>query len=375
MNFLKKTIAVLFLPLIFFSCVKEEAPDKEADIIEFTIEDDPNIISTRVIYQNGNHEVQVMVVDTTGYANKTITPIIEISKGATITPKSGESIQLKDYRAYYEVTAEDGNVKEYEVIITPPIPYYDFNQWSIGKSNGFEYDIYDNPRWTNANKGVSYRFVKGREFPTRKTTDCVSKPYAALLETVEGLRSDTYILDIPLYAGNMYTGVFVTTLSDPVASARFGQPHLKEEGKPVRFKGYYKYFPGKEFTACEVIEENGRKHNNVYIDPDRKDECDIYAILFKVKKDENLGKVFLNANTVQTSDRIVAKAELKNQGKQSRWSQFDIPFEYTEGIDYDKYNYKLAIVLSSSKRGAFYEGAIGSKLFVDNIEIVTEPLK
>lgn len=375
MSSLKKIFPFLLLTIILNSCIKDEAPDKEADIIEFTVENDPNVTFSRVIYQNGVHEVQITVADTAGYANKVITPTIEISKGATIVPKSGEPIQLKNYRATYEVTAGDGNVKHYEVIVTPPIPFYDFNQWSTTTSNGFEYDIYDNSRWTNANKGVSFRFVHGRDFPTRKTTDCVSKPYAALLETVEGLRSDVFILDIPLYAGNMYTGTFVTTLSDPVASARFGQPHLKEEGKPIRFVGYYKYFPGKEFTACEVITEGGRRHNNVYIDPNRQDECDIYAILFKVDKNENINKIFLNANTVQTSDRIIAIAELKNRGSQPKWSKFNIPFEYSEELDYDTYNYKLAIVLSSSKRGAFYEGAIGSKLFVDDIEIITEVIK
>lgn len=372
MNFSKKIYLFLLLSLFFYSCIKDEGPDREADIIEFTVENDPNVIFTRVVFQNGIHQVQITVVDTAGYANKIITPIIEISKGATIKPQSGEAIQLKDYKASYEVTAEDGNVKHYEVVVTPPILLYDFNKWTTATSNGFEYDVYDNSRWTNANKGVSFRFVKGREFPTRKTTDCISKPYAVLLETIEGLRSETFILDIPLYAGNMYTGSFVTTLSDPISSAKFGQPYLKEEGKPVRFAGYFKYLPGDEFTACEVINEGGRKRNNVYIDPNRNDECDIYAVLFKVDKSEDVNKVFLNANTVQTSENIVARAELNDQGARPMWSKFDIPFEYTEELNYDLYNYKLAIVMSSSKRGAFYEGAIGSKLFIDDIEIVTE---
>ena len=375
MNFIKNTFVILLLSMIFNSCIKDEGPDREADIVEFTIKDDPNVIFTRVVYQNGIHEVQITVVDTAGYANKIITPTIEISQGATINPKSGEPIQLHNYKASYDVTAGDGNVKHYEVIVTPPIPFYNFNAWTTATSNGFEYDVYDNSRWTNANKGVSFRFVQDREFPTRKTTDCVSKPYAVLLETVEGLRSSTFILDIPLYAGNMYTGTFVTTLSDPVSSAKFGQPYLKEEGKPTHFVGYYKYFPGEKFTVCEVVNEGGRKQNNVYIDPNRKDECDIYAILFKVDKDQDVNKVFLNANTVQTSKDIVAKAEIENRGSQSVWKKFDVSFKYSEELNFDRYNYKLAIVLSSSTRGAFYEGAIGSKLFVDDIEIVTEPIK
>ena len=53
---------------------------------------------------------------------------------------------------------------------------------------------------------------------------------------------------------------------------------------------------------------------------------------------------------------------------------FDIPFAQVNDIevDFDKYTYKLAVVLSSSFWGQRYEGTPGSNLTVDNLEIITE---
>lgn len=53
---------------------------------------------------------------------------------------------------------------------------------------------------------------------------------------------------------------------------------------------------------------------------------------------------------------------------------FEIPFVKKNDIevDFSKYSYKLALVFSSSFYGDRYEGTPGSKLIVDDVEIVTE---
>ncbi len=96
--------------------------------------------------------------------------------------------------------------------------------------------------------------------------------------------------------------------------------------------------------------------------------------MFKVPHGNDGKKVYLTAEDVLTSERLIATAIIADRTEKDDWTRFDIPFIYTEGIDYSQFDYKLAIVLSSSKRGAFYEGAIGSLLVVDEIEIVTEPI-
>ena len=56
---------------------------------------------------------------------------------------------------------------------------------------------------------------------------------------------------------------------------------------------------------------------------------------------------------------------------------FDIPFEYQNGytsekIDFETNKYKLAVVFSSSFYGDHYEGSVGSRLVVDEVNIINE---
>jgi hypothetical protein len=49
-------------------------------------------------------------------------------------------------------------------------------------------------------------------------------------------------------------------------------------------------------------------------------------------------------------------------------------FNYKSEVNEDElaaFAYKIAIVFSSSKNGAVFEGAVGSKLYIDNVKIVT----
>ena len=50
-------------------------------------------------------------------------------------------------------------------------------------------------------------------------------------------------------------------------------------------------------------------------------------------------------------------------------------FNYSEDIDYDilaKQGYSLTVVFTSSTDGAYYEGAPGSTLCIDNVKIICE---
>ena len=58
-------------------------------------------------------------------------------------------------------------------------------------------------------------------------------------------------------------------------------------------------------------------------------------------------------------------------------TDFEIPFEPVKGrvIDDTKLKngkYKLGIVLSSSVDGAYFKGAVGSTLYVDEVELICE---
>ena len=58
---------------------------------------------------------------------------------------------------------------------------------------------------------------------------------------------------------------------------------------------------------------------------------------------------------------------------------FEVPFKVLEGKEIDpekldQYNYKLAIVFTSSKDGAHFKGAVGSTLLIDDVELLSEPI-
>lgn len=368
-------ITITFFVFCLSSCIKDEGVYREADIESFTLSSNIMLTST-IVNQKDNNRVIITVDDTTGMKNAKITPDIKLSPGAKIEPASGVEVQLQNYQTSYIVTAEDGNKKSYTIILEKDRPLkYNFENWyQVSNTAGTRiYDMLSDELWCNANKGVATVYRDNTPFPTRRTTDSHNGEYGILLETVFGNRNTIlHMLDIPLYAGSAFRGVFETNISNPVTSAKFGQIHSKSTGKPIRFTGWYKYKSGEYYQTCTV--NDTPKYNIVDTVPGKKDELDIYAVMFKVPQGNEGKNVYLTANDVLTSNRLVATAIISDRTEKNDWTRFDIPFIYTEAIDYSRFDYKLAIVLSSSKRGAFYEGAIGSLLVVDEIEIVTEPI-
>lgn len=168
---------------------------------------------------------------------------------------------------------------------------------------------------------------------------------------------------MPMAAGNLFLGEFITesALKDALHSTHFGVPFDK---KPLKFTGYYKYQPGEIFKD---------RYGNEY--PDRIDEGAVYAILYR-NHDADGNPVHLYGDNVQTSDLIVAKAIVPEVRSTSEWTAFDVDFDYYGNeVDLDLLNtfgYNLAVVFSSSKDGAYFNGAVGSTLYIDKVSVVCE---
>ena len=130
--------------------------------------------------------------------------------------------------------------------------------------------------------------------------------------------------------------------------------------KPLSLTGYYKYTPGETFTDKAKEEVAGRR-----------DTCAIYSVLYEV---DPADIVTLDGSNVLSSDRIVLVAELQNPGEPEEWTAFEIPYTAVNGKAFDqekleKGEYAITVVASSSKEGAFFEGAVGSTLYVDELKI------
>jgi hypothetical protein len=171
----------------------------------------------------------------------------------------------------------------------------------------------------------------------------------------------------PIAAGSLFLGEFIVenVMSDALKTKRFGVPNPKV---PVRITGYYKYRPGEKFTDKDMKEYS-----------DRTDEASIYAVFYR-NVDEAGNKYFLYGDDVATDEKLRANpmvykvARVSSLPPTDQWTKFEMFFEGKDGPDdlVAAQGFNLALVFSSSKNGDLFEGAIGSTLYVDEVEVLYE---
>lgn len=83
----------------------------------------------------------------------------------------------------------------------------------------------------------------------------------------------------------------------------------------------------------------------------------------------------MDGDNVKTSGQIVATAIIDEVLPTTEWTPFNIDFTYKEQLDervLRNYGYSLALVFSSSINGAYFEGAVGSILCIDEVKVTYE---
>lgn len=349
------SILACLMLLCFSSCIKDEMPNIEADIIEVL---SPQEGILNVVYQSTSIDIYA---DPAKIDPENITFSYLISEGATISP---DPQSVSDYSTpkSFIVTSEDGEwTKTYQVrIIFKDLPSeFDFENWyqPEGERYKMPFDIDSESGdslfiWSCGNE--PYAFITNKyddytTFPTQPTTEACQGSYAVKLETK--LTGDYYK---PIAAGNLFIGQFDASKYDPLESTQFGLPFMK---KPLRITGKYKY-------------RSGGKTYHTQSD----DSCRIQAVLYKT--DANVKH--LNGYTIKNSPNIVARAEMTDDGTDTPgegYKYFDFEFIYTQEIDCDilkSGGYNLAVIFSASRKGDTYDGAPGSVMLVDDVKIICD---
>lgn len=344
--------------LIFTSCIQDEALNMEADITDFTIKDSLFISS---VISEESKSIQIFI---NGEKTK-FAPEIKLSKGASVFPKSGDSIDFSK-PIQYKVTSEDGGyTKTYTIELANSITLvYEFENWAKAFFKKYPILESDNNIWSSGNSGVAL-VMTPTIWPTAPdSTNVYTGKYSLKLETIKGRK--TIVGNIPIFAGSLFIGKFSPNMSSPAKSLHLGQAFVESNGKALTFSGYYKYIAGNEYTD---------KDGNIV--KDKEDECSMYAVIFEVPKGDQTE--YLDGESIFTSDKVVARAEwtkdksdIYDHPGDKGFTAFEIPFIYNKELDYRNYDYKFTVVLSSSKDGNSYEGAVGSTLYVDQLEIVCE---
>ncbi|MFR3331549.1 MAG: PCMD domain-containing protein [Odoribacter splanchnicus] len=333
----------------------------EAAILKFDV-DSPVVLGTVI----GDDKIVINVADTTEDFN--FTPVIEVSAGAKITPESGKKQDFTQ-EVVYTVVSEDGIVtREYKVTCEKR-GVYNFEGWSVDKSNSEEklqYPLADG--WATCNPAVM--LIKGLgalaqpepivyegPWAVNPTTTAHSGEYAAEIQSLDTKGGNMMGQDVPkVTAGTIFLGTFdaMAALGGAMKATKFG---IMYEYKPLAVSGYYQYTPGETY------------YNKNEVDPTGLDSCSVAAVLYEVSSDSK--NEILDGSNIYTSDKIVAIGQFADGKKVTDWTSFKFDLNYIQSYDPEKL-YRFAIIFSSSKEGAAYKGAIGSKMLIDDVEVVVE---
>lgn len=364
-------ISLLTLLLVGLdSCIRPEAPNAEADILSVEVEgitprEKPLITNTSI-----NIEVEPWIDRSAVALSFTLTP------GATISPASG-SKQDFTQPVTYTVTSEDKQwTKEYTVTIASSRPapgHFDFEQVSRYKqrNNGdeafYEFVISDGLKWACPNEGfmISLSLDPSKDskdpsvYPVTQASDGYQGKCARLATL--GTGSFGAMFKKPIAPGTLFLGDFNVNeaMSNHLKATLFGIPETR---KPLMLTGYYKYKSGDKVTDKDSKEIKGKR-----------DLPALYAVFFETDEETS----YLDGTNVLTSSNIVLTAQLKDPKESDEWIHFELPFEPVEdkSIDPAKLKdgrYKLTIVMTSSRDGADFVGAIGSTLLVDEMNLYFE---
>lgn len=353
----RNLIVCLFLGFTVASCIQDEAPNAEADILTCTISDD--ILKREPILQNSN----IIIMVKPGTDLQKLAPEFTLTPGATISPNSGSVLDFSKEPQEYTVTSQSGEwKKKYTVTITDTeistIYHFENIKSDYSKYNIFIEESEDKVtmEWASGNEGfaITASGSPATDYPTVQSADGKVGKCAKL--TTKSTGSIGAGFGMPIAAGNLFIGEFKLNITNPLKATKFGLPFYNV---PTFLTGYYKY------KAGDVFLEKGKEN------PKLKDQCDIYAVFY----DTDHNTITLDGTNTFTHPNIISIARVDNPKETDSWTQFYIPFETKAGkyIDKEKLKageYNISIVFAASIDGAKFNGAVGSTLYIDEVELI-----
>lgn len=387
---MKKTLTIILSALLlpaFTSCIQDEPLNAECDIesVDSTwINANKGMLIGNPIVTNDHVSFTIQK----GTDRSALAPRFNLTEGARITMLlDGAEVEAngatRDFSSpqTYTVHSQDGLwQKDYNVSFSYPqaLTLMSFEHYELDSKGRYqqwyETDATDqlNPRrdyWSNGNAG--YAFTGQAKTPDAYPT--VSEPLGyqgncvrlttlstgSFGELVKTTDSKGNSVPMAIAAGSIFIGEFNSrkATSKPREATKFGLQLVG--GKPVSLEGYYKYTAGTEFTIGKVLH------------PELHDTADIYAVVYEV---DPANFEPLDGNNVLTSDRIVMMARIANPGEPAEWTRFSEPFRLLPGKEWSEERvrtdgYAIAVVATSSRQGAYFEGAVGSELWVDELKV------
>ena len=223
--------------------------------------------------------------------------------------------------------------------------------------------------WASGNPGFALTGVTGdyTAYPTYQSDGGYNNKCLALTTRRTGSLGN--LMNMPLASGNLFIGTFdvLNALTNALTATQFG---AQFENIPTHLKGYYKYKAGETFYVVDKTIPEKLKPV-----PGKKDIFDIYAVLYE--STESLPMLDGTNILDEATETVLAVARIDNAKETNEWTEFNLPFIFREGKTVDPVKlaagkYNLTIVFASSIRGNYFEGAPGSTLLIDEVELGCE---
>ncbi|WP_291529467.1 PCMD domain-containing protein [Bacteroides sp. UBA939] len=374
---IKALISCFFLAFAISACIQDEALNSEAAIDGCTGTD------VQLVNINTNDKVVDVYVNNGADLAK-IELIFSLPEGAAIRAnetKAGDAGSVYnfsdgDHSRAFTVTSEDGkfapvykvNLKapglptsyHFENLVTTEEPFHIIYEELNPSNINWQY-----LQWSSGNPGYKLTFMANgaTDYPTVQ----VDGGHEGKCVKLETKNTGNFGAMVKMYiaAGNLFIGNFDVTkalsgASGALQATTFGFQFYK---RPVSLRGYFKYKAGAVYT------ENGITQSGP------KDRFDIYAIMYEAAENSFM----LDGTNAKTSDKLVYLAQINEEDavETDTWTEFRLSFESQNGKTLDEQKlrngkYKLGIVFSSSIDGGRFKGAVGSTLYIDEVELICE---
>lgn len=265
-------------------------------------------------------------------------------KGTSYTASFSNLMPGTSYQ--YRISIDDtaGDAQSFTTAPATPLTDGSFDNWhQDGKlwnpwtKNGTSF-------WDTGNRGAT-TISDSNSIPSDDT--CDRKGKAAMLES-------KYLV-MKFAAGNIFTGTYKKTVGTN-GVLDFGRPFTSF---PSKLRVNYKY------TSATIDKVGDDDYQYL---KGRPDSCHIYIALTDWNEPREIRTRPSERQLFEKNDtHVIAYAELIKGETVSSWQQVDLELKYRYTNRTPKY---IVVVASASKYGDYFVGGTGSKLWVDNFELI-----
>lgn len=265
---------------------------------------------------------------------------------ATLTGLSASTT----YKYRISVDGSAGSEQTFTTAAATPLENGAMEEWSQDGKQWNPWAAGNDAFWGTGNPGAA-AFIGNLTTPTDESVS----GKAAYLESKDAW--------LKLAAGNLFIGDF--DLDGTNGLLHFGRPFTSF---PTALRLYYKYTPAIISIVGSSIEETLPSSLKNMVG-----QSDLFHIYIALSDKSEPYEIRNNPDKRQLFDpndaNIIAYGEYTSSEPVTSYKELEIPLEYRATNRTPKY---IIIVASSSKYGDYYLGGVGSKLWLDEMELVYE---